>query len=895
MRARRIPAVVIPALALVFLLAAVHVYISVRAELTDAAIARRLAVAQLAATTQSERLQRMADLAVSLATRVRFAEQVAAGEWQAAIRILRAVPEEFSYVDRIFLADVRGALMADLPALPGAAAENFAQTDWFSAVSRARRPYVSGAHIRAGEPRREVIAVAAPIIIPGAQPAGILVLEVKPDRFFDWARGIALGEGGKLVILDSREAVAYDSGNAGGAGRVSAAHPVGARLDKGQSGVHLERDAHGTEHLYAFVPASHGWGVVVQQVAASAFAARDNQLRRLLVGYAIIALLCGGALLFVARHRRATERRLSERLRLLHEVDRAVLARQPAEAIAAAVIRPLRELLGVPRAIVNRFDLEAGEAEWVAAAGRRRTRVGGGIRYPIRLMGDLDGMRRGDVQKIDVTALPPGPEKDALLASGVRIYLVVPMITGGELIGAISFGGDAEDFPAEQVHIAQEIAAQLAIATTQARLLESVQRQASELERRVEERTAALNVVNHELRLLHEATLEISKAPDSTIALTVLLEKVCEFTRWAIGQSWLPDADGKRLMLGIAWTRTLPGLEEFRRANEALAVAPAESGLVRVWKEKQPEWQWDLQPGPQRRRALVVAAGLRSWIGFPVLAGSEVVAVVEFFDTESRPRDESILQLIAVLARQIGPVILAKRAAEQIRHLNAELQATNRELEAFSYSVSHDLRAPLRAIDGYARMLEEDYGGAIDAEGRRLLGVVRASSLKMGQLIDDLLAFSRLGRQEPAKRPVDMTDLVREVVGESTVVNGAVVDLAALPPATADRSLMKQVWANLVGNALKYSSKSAAPRVEIGGREENGEARYWVRDNGVGFDMRYAAKLFGVFQRLHRAEEFAGTGVGLAIVQRIVTRHGGRVWAEGQPGKGACFYFALPR
>jgi len=348
-------------------------------------------------------------------------------------------------------------------------------------------------------------------------------------------------------------------------------------------------------------------------------------------------------------------------------------------------------------------------------------------------------------------------------------------------------------------------------------------------------------------------------------------------------------------MLGIAWTRTLPGLEEFRRANEALAVAPAESGLVRVWKEKQPEWQWDLQPGPQRRRALVVAAGLRSWIGFPVLAGSEVVAVVEFFDTESRPRDESILQLIAVLARQIGPVILAKRAAEQIRHLNAELQATNRELEAFSYSVSHDLRAPLRAIDGYARMLEEDYGGAIDAEGRRLLGVVRASSLKMGQLIDDLLAFSRLGRQEPAKRPVDMTDLVREVVGESTVVNGAVVDLAALPPATADRSLMKQVWANLVGNALKYSSKSAAPRVEIGGREENGEARYWVRDNGVGFDMRYAAKLFGVFQRLHRAEEFAGTGVGLAIVQRIVTRHGGRVWAEGQPGKGACFYFALPR
>src|SRR5688572_17881739 len=168
------------------------------------------------------------------------------------------------------------------------------------------------------------------------------------------------------------------------------------------------------------------------------------------------------------------ERRLSGRLGLLHEVDRAVLAEQPAEAIAAAVIQPLRELLGVPRAIVNRFDLVAGEVEWVAAAGRRRTHVGGGVRYSIRLMGDLEAMRRGEPQRIDVLALPDGPDKDALLASGVRIYLAVPMIAGGELIGAISFGGEAGDFPDEQVHIAQEVAAQLAISITQARLLQRV-------------------------------------------------------------------------------------------------------------------------------------------------------------------------------------------------------------------------------------------------------------------------------------------------------------------------------------------------------------------------------------------------------------------------------------
>jgi light-regulated signal transduction histidine kinase (bacteriophytochrome) len=165
----------------------------------------------------------------------------------------------------------------------------------------------------------------------------------------------------------------------------------------------------------------------------------------------------------------------------------------------------------------------------------------------------------------------------------------------------------------------------------------------------------------------------------------------------------------------------------------------------------------------------------------------------------------------------------------------------------------------------------------------------------MGRLIDDLLAFSRLGRQEPAKRPVDMTGLAREVIDELPGSVAAVIELPALPPAHADRGLLKQVWANLVSNALKYSGKRPEPRIEIGGKENGVENVYWVRDNGVGFDMKYAGKLFGVFQRLHRQDEFDGTGVGLAIVQRVVARHGGRVWAEGKPGDGACFHFSLPR
>lgn len=231
----------------------------------------------------------------------------------------------------------------------------------------------------------------------------------------------------------------------------------------------------------------------------------------------------------------------------------------------------------------------------------------------------------------------------------------------------------------------------------------------------------------------------------------------------------------------------------------------------------------------------------------------------------------------------------------RVQERTAQLESANRELESFSYSVSHDLRAPLRAIDGYALMLEEDYAARLDDEGRRLLGVVRESSGQMARLIDDLLAFSQVGRKSLSRGQVDMAVLAREVVSDLTREKSvARVEVGELPAAEGDRPLLKQVWSNLVSNALKYSGKRELPLIQIGGRVEGREWIYWVRDNGTGFDMRYYSKLFGVFQRLHRAEEFEGTGVGLAIVQRIVLRHGGRVWAEGAIGEGACFRFALP-
>ena len=238
-----------------------------------------------------------------------------------------------------------------------------------------------------------------------------------------------------------------------------------------------------------------------------------------------------------------------------------------------------------------------------------------------------------------------------------------------------------------------------------------------------------------------------------------------------------------------------------------------------------------------------------------------------------------------------------KTAQREIEKSAAQLELTNKELESFSYSVSHDLRSPLRAIDGYSRMFEEDFADHLDDEGRRLLAVIRSSSKKMGQLIDDLLAFSRMGRKQLDTARVDMNALVDEVWAD--VCNSARTSLplkkTVLPAAWGDRALLRQVLMNLLANALKYSGKRTEPSVEITAKKTEHEVVYSVRDNGVGFDMRFYDKLFGVFQRLHTENEFPGTGVGLAIAKRVVIRHGGRIWAESKLDEYAVFSFSLPK
>jgi len=234
---------------------------------------------------------------------------------------------------------------------------------------------------------------------------------------------------------------------------------------------------------------------------------------------------------------------------------------------------------------------------------------------------------------------------------------------------------------------------------------------------------------------------------------------------------------------------------------------------------------------------------------------------------------------------------------QKVIERTAQLEAANKELEAFSYSVSHDLRAPIRGINGYTNILIEDYAEKLDANGINVLHSIIHNSRKMGQLIDDLLAFSKLGRKQVTVSRIDMTDLVNSVREELLFEAGESVpkfDITLLPPAKGDQSLIKQVWINLISNAVKYSKYKSKTTIKIGASVNDDLVIYYIKDEGSGFDMQYYDKLFGVFQRLHSQEEFEGTGIGLAIVQKIVQRHNGTVWAESKLNEGACFYFSLP-
>ena len=393
--------------------------------------------------------------------------------------------------------------------------------------------------------------------------------------------------------------------------------------------------------------------------------------------------------------------------------------------------------------------------------------------------------------------------------------------------------------------------------TTRKQIEQELKAAHDELERKVQERTAALTEAN--------------------ALLQALLDNMPDHIYFKDTQSrFIRNSRSQATMLGLSDPAEAIGKTDFDFFPHAANSYAEEQEVMRSGKPLIDFEEWVVWPDGKETWVLTTKMPLRDSQG-------ETIGIfgISHDITERKRAEQAIRQLNADLEKQ----------AEQ-------LQAANKELEAFSYSVSHDLRAPLRAIDGYTRILMEDYESVLDSEGKRVCGVISREARRMGQLIDDLLTFSRLGRKDLFSSKIDMAALVASVFHDlikNEDQQRIDFQIAKLPSTRGDASLLRQVWANLLGNALKFTSRKERAVIEIGAKTGKEELIYYVRDNGAGFEMAYANKLFGVFQRLHSEGEFSGTGVGLAIVQRIIHRHGGRVWAEGEVEKGATFCFTLPR
>lgn len=393
-------------------------------------------------------------------------------------------------------------------------------------------------------------------------------------------------------------------------------------------------------------------------------------------------------------------------------------------------------------------------------------------------------------------------------------------------------------------------------------------------------------------------------------AVPRLLRALCEGLGWDAGIAWMPDGD----LLRVAGRWAAPGSAAAGFLDRAeRTYRRGEGRLGRAWAEGAIDWVENLGSAPAfERTGEALAAGLRCAVIWPAAAAGAPLAMLELFGAAPRAADPDVRRLLQAIGRQVGGFLertqaeaalraLERRRAEdleaRVEERTRELASVNRELEAFSYSVSHDLRAPLRSIEGFSQILGEEYADRLDEEGRGLFRRIQSATTRMGQLIDDMLLLSRVTRAELKRERVDVSGIASEVADElERREPRRPVEVRVSPglEVDADPRLVRIALENLLGNAWKFTRGRDAPRVEVGGARVNGgERAFFVRDNGAGFDMAYAGKLFQPFQRLHRASEYEGTGIGLATLQRIVHKHGGRAWAEGTPGQGATFWFTL--
>lgn len=796
----------------------------------------------------------------------------------------------------MFVLNKAGIGIAQYPQLPGRVGGSLADRDWFIRVM-AKNTQTLGSPVIARFSKQPLVPVAVPIRDASGAAAAALVSSFYPsDRnLFGLLDAANIGKDGYFLVAAPKERVWVAASDPSRIMQPLPARGLNAtfdrRFEQGFEGAMILTSTKGVEILsVGRTMKTTGWMVIAAVPTTQAFVPVFALKQQIYLVALLLSLLVAGLLRWM----------LVRQLTPLEEA--AVAMQRMSEGAQPFAPLPIRREDEIGRLLshFNRLVVErmrAGEEQL-------RFRAAIDVSADLFLLIDPVSMRYVDVNETACRVL--GYSRAELLALGPQ-----DLFSGTREELAESYdrliAGDLSKNSAEGWYRRKDgsrlwvESVRRAVPSQKGHVIVAVARDIGERRRAEQLRT-----------LEHAVTRSLATADSPAQALKVAMRAICETENWECGRYFQVDEKQGVMRLCEAWSVPNEAVERYVSASRDLVYTPGLGLLGRVWQSGTALWVSDIFSDARvSQSALARDCGIHGAFVFPVMSEGKIIGVFAFNSREVRESEEQLVQAISVIGSQIGQFLVRKHDEGELRRLNAqlerrvaertaelektvgELNAAIEEMDAFTYSVAHDLRAPLRAMNAFSELLIADYRAAIPEEGQRYLQRAASNAKGMAQLIDDLLVFSRYARQPLEKQRVDMASLAREVADAELPANGGAkvsLQIEPLPPAEADRSLLRVVLVNLISNAVKYSRKAAAPAIRIG----YADGAYFVRDNGTGFDMAHTAKLFGVFQRLHRKEDFEGTGVGLAIVKRVIERHGGRVWAQAEPGKGATFFFTLP-